>query len=85
LRGMATDAHLRRTGIGAAVLQCAIDLAAERSPVRLFWCNARVPALAFYQRHGWQIASPQFEIPTAGPHHKMFWRPPVPSPLAGEG
>jgi len=32
LRGMATDAHLRRTGIGAAVLQCAIDLAAERSP-----------------------------------------------------
>ena len=50
-------------------------------PVRLFWCNARVPALAFYQRQGWQIMSEQFDIPTAGPHRKMtkrLYSPPAP-------
>ena len=53
---------------------CAIDLATARSPVRLFWCNARVPALRFYQRHGWRIVSDQFDIPTAGPHRKLVKR-----------
>ena len=78
LRGMATDAALRSAGIGAAVLRCAIELATARSPVRLLWCNARVPALKFYLRHGWKIVSDQFDIPTAGPHHKMLWHPASP-------
>ena len=28
-------------------------------------------AVGFYERNGWRLASPEFEIPTAGPHHKM--------------
>ena len=35
------------------------------------WCNARTPAVGFYQRHGWVVASEEFEVKTAGPHFKM--------------
>jgi GNAT superfamily N-acetyltransferase len=71
LRGMATDAAWQSRGLGAAVLNFAIALVRESSPVPLFWCNARIGALSFYLRQGWQIRSQLFEIPTAGPHHKM--------------
>ena len=72
LRGMATDAAWQRCGVGQAVWQYAVDCAIESSPVRLLWCNARVPALEFYKRQGWEVVSEQFEIPTAGPHRKMI-------------
>src|SRR5205814_1928864 len=66
LRGMATDEHLQSRGIGQAVLDYLTELALAHSPqVRLFWCNARVPALRFYTHHGWQIMSDEFDIPTA--------------------
>lgn len=71
---MATDATWQRHGLGQAVLQYAIQLVLESSPIRLFWCNARTPALDFYQRQGWIVRSDQFEIPTAGPHRKMTRR-----------
>ena len=74
LRGMATDVDWQRRGLGQAVLQYATDLVLEGSPVRLFWCNARVPALEFYRRQGWVERSEEFNIPTAGPHRKMTRR-----------
>jgi len=36
--------------------------------------NARVPAAGFYTKLGWTIASEQFEVPTAGPHYRMWKR-----------
>jgi GNAT superfamily N-acetyltransferase len=75
LRGMATDASLQSLGVGKAVLDYLTELALARPRrVRLFWCNARVPALRFYTRQGWQVMSDQFEIPTAGPHRKLMKR-----------
>ena len=74
LRGMATDADWQRRGLGQAVLKYAMELVSEDSPVRLFWCNARVPALEFYRRQGWVEQSEEFLIPTAGPHRKMTRR-----------
>jgi len=41
---------------------------------RLLWCNARVPAVGFYESLGWRVVSERFEIPTAGPHVKMVRR-----------
>ena len=35
--------------------------------VRVF----RAPAVPFYQRAGWTVVSDVFDIPTAGPHHRM--------------
>ena len=75
LRGMATDAGLQSLGVGKAVLDYLAELALARPrTVRLFWCNARVPALRFYAREGWQVMSEEFEIPTAGPHRKLIKR-----------
>ena len=75
VRGMATDARLRSRGLGAALLQLAeAEIAAEASPVRLLWCNARVPAVRFYEKLGWAVRCEPFDIPTAGPHVKMTKR-----------
>ena len=60
LRGMATDSNRQSQGIGGALLDYLIDWAITDPPIsqriRIFWCNARVPALAFYQRLGWIVA-----------------------------
>jgi GNAT superfamily N-acetyltransferase len=70
LRGMATDPAFRSQGIGGAVLA-----AGERQIVAngfpLLWCNARVGAIRFYERHGWTVISDEFVIEHAGPHRVM--------------
>ena len=73
LRGMAvTDSH-RGKGIGRQLLEF-IEFDLKEQPVRLLWCNARVPAAGFYRKFGWRIVSEAFDIPTAGPHVKMMIR-----------
>lgn len=74
LRGMCTDTPYQSRGFGGKLLACAECAITKESNLRLFWCNARVPALAFYQRHGWQVDSEVFDIPTAGPHRRMVKR-----------
>jgi GNAT superfamily N-acetyltransferase len=71
LRGMATETGFQGKGFGGKLLACAESVIVKNSNVRRFWCNARVPAIPFYQRHGWKIDSEEFDIPTAGPHRKM--------------
>jgi predicted GNAT family N-acyltransferase len=46
--------------------------------VRLMWCNARSPAVRFYERNGWMLASEEFVIESAGPHFKMVLKLPPP-------
>ena len=72
LRGMATDNPHQGQGFGGKLLECAEKSILRHSDVRLFWCNARVPAISFYKRQGWIADSDVFDIPTAGPHRKMF-------------
>jgi GNAT superfamily N-acetyltransferase len=74
LRGMCTDGKHQGKGFGAKLLACAENAILNGSNVRLFWCNARVPAIPFYERHGWKVDSEEFHIPTAGPHRKMVKR-----------
>ena len=73
LRGMAIDPARQRGGIGARLLAEVHGIAREKK-VKLVWANARKPAAEFYKRHGWEIVSEEFEIPTAGPHFKMIYR-----------
>lgn len=71
LRGMAVAPGCQKSGIGRALL-AAVDRHVEgNGNKRVLWCNARVPAAGFYQKHGWKIVSEVFEIPTAGPHVRM--------------
>jgi predicted GNAT family N-acyltransferase len=71
LRGMAVAPEFRRQNIGRAMLDYIDMETGSDLSVRLFWCNARVPATPFYQNLGWEIVSERFEIPTAGPHVRM--------------
>jgi GNAT superfamily N-acetyltransferase len=74
LRGMATDPSVRGTGVGRRLLEFAERDLADAPAVQQLWCNARVPAVGFYQRAGWVVASEVFDIPTAGPHVRMTKR-----------
>jgi predicted GNAT family N-acyltransferase len=71
LRGMAVAPQLRGSGIGARLLRAVEQSVAADEPRRILWCNARVPARAFYERHGWRAVSEIFHVPTAGPHVRM--------------
>lgn len=73
LRGMATDAGYRGQGIGGMMLAFTEETL-MREGVRLFWCNARLGAVSFYEMHGWSCISETFEIPTVGLHRKMLLR-----------
>jgi GNAT superfamily N-acetyltransferase len=74
LRGMATDQPHQGKGFGGELIRCAEVLVSADSNVHPFWCNARVPAIPFYEKHGWRVDSEEFDIPTAGPHRKMVKR-----------
>jgi GNAT superfamily N-acetyltransferase len=77
LRGMATRRDRVGQGVGAAVLRFAEAEIPAASGLRLFWCNARVPAVGFYARCGWTVESEPFDVPTAGPHRRMLRHVPV--------
>ena len=77
LRGMATAPGARRQGFGRRVMvfiEQDLRAGAHGTTPALLWCNARVPAVAFYREMGWRVVSDVFEIPTAGPHVRMLKR-----------
>lgn len=71
LRGMATRATLQGSGLGRAVLMRCIDHA-RASGAEVLWCNARVSALGFYQRLGFETIGDAFDITGIGPHFVMW-------------
>lgn len=72
LRGMATLPEVRGAGFGKALLDACVSAARENGAA-ILWCNARTSAADFYAKNGWQIVGEEFDIPTVGPHFRM-WR-----------
>lgn len=70
LRGMATDADLRGTGIGRAVLDAVIGHVRAEGGTHV-WCNARTPARRFYERAGFAVVGDGWIDPDIGPHVRM--------------
>ena len=71
LRGMAVAPEWQKTGVGRLVLDTAHQVARERGlPL---WCNARVSAMGFYQKAGWETGGNEFEVKNVGPHFVMRW------------
>lgn len=70
LRGMATLSEYQKQGLSAALLQMAFPII-KRNHVKLLWCNARVPAIGFYEKMGFVKDSDVFEIEGVGPHVLM--------------
>ena len=72
LRGMASSEVARGRGFGHAVLD-EVFAAAREAGASFLWCNARLGAVAFYERHAMQTVGPEFDMPAIGPHYVM-WR-----------
>lgn len=72
IRGMAVAEGRRSGGLGGSVLSALLG-SATREGGGIVWCNARVPAIAFYERAGFDQAGEVFEAPGIGPHVVM-WR-----------
>lgn len=68
LRGMAVVEAVRGHGIGSHLLTHGISRL-RHARVDLLWCNGRVPARSFYQRHGFSAVGDEFFIPVTGPHY----------------
>lgn len=73
LRGMATDEDHRRQKLGAKLLDRGMEIARQRGG-DVMWCNARTGAISFYQAQGFEQIGEEFDIPTVGPHVRMFRR-----------
>lgn len=70
LRGMATSPRARGAGCGEALL-LACENTARDAGCESLWCNARRIAVGFYEKHGWEVYSEEFDIPSVGPHFRM--------------
>jgi predicted GNAT family N-acyltransferase len=70
VRGMATEPAQRGRGVGRALLQACVDHVAAQEGGEL-WANARMVAVEFYARSGFEVVSDAFEIPGIGPHVVM--------------
>ena len=72
LRGMATSERERGTGLGRELLAACFEHV-RQSGGRVLWCNARSPAVGFYERMGMETVGEEFDMPGIGPHFVM-WR-----------
>jgi len=70
VRGMATSEGKRGEGVGTALLDAVIVHVRQRGG-RLLWCDARTPAVAFYQRAGFVTRGEAWSDPVLGPHIAM--------------
>lgn len=71
LRGMATLTEFQGFGAGKLMLQKAVQIIKEKN-CNLLWCNARIAAVDFYKKQGFQTFGEKFEISLVGEHYVMF-------------
>jgi predicted GNAT family N-acyltransferase len=72
---------VRGTGLGHAVVEGAVALAAAQGAASL-WAEARSSALGFYERSGWTVIGDEWIKAEIGPHRyiQMDLQNPVPRP-----
>ncbi len=70
LRGMATKLASQGKGLSSALLRTAFPIV-QRNHVKMLWCNARVSAVDFYKKVGFEIISDEFHVENVGPHYLM--------------
>ena len=74
LRGMATEPRSSGTGAGTALLVEGIRRVTERG-ASVVWARARVSALPFYERHGFETIGDEYvDLTTGLPHRDILLR-----------
>lgn len=72
LRGMATLPDYQGQGLSSELLSFAFPII-KQNFCTLLWCNARVSAIGFYEKVGFQKFNGEiFEIDEIGPHVLMY-------------
>ena len=71
LRGMATHPKFRRKSVATKLMKESFVLLKEKK-CDVLWCNARLVAVEFYKSLGFKITGKIFDIPSIGPHYKMY-------------
>jgi len=71
LRGMATLNNYQGFGAGKLMLQEAIKIL-NTLEINCLWCNARIIAVNFYEKQGFQIFGEVFDIKYIGEHYVLF-------------
>ncbi len=73
IRGMAVLENHQKKGYGAALVQHAMTYL-QKEQEFLIWFNARIIALGFYEKLGFEKIGTEFEIVPIGMHYIMFKR-----------
>ena len=71
LRGMATHPKFRRKSAATKLMKESFVLLKEKK-CDVLWCNARLVAVEFYKSLGFKKTGKIFDIPSIGPHYKMY-------------
>lgn len=71
LRGMAILPDFQKKGLGEDLLKHVEDFAAKKNAA-LIWFNARITAVPFYEKWGYQVSGEAFTIGDIGAHFVMF-------------
>ena len=71
IRGMAVLPSFQKQGIGETLVKEAEKFCTTQK-ADLIWFNARTTAVGFYQKMGYEILGPEFEIYDVGPHFLMY-------------
>lgn len=82
LRGMAVEPARQSQGLGGVLLDAAVDRLAHDG-VATVWANARLPAVAFYERHGFRTVGDPFD--EIGIRHVLVVRELHPGVQSGDG
>lgn len=70
LRGMATLPEVQGKGYGQSLLNNCIKYIKLKGGKTL-WCNARINAVNFYKKSGFETIGDKFDIPDIGMHYLM--------------
>ena len=73
LRGMAVLDEFQKRGFGQDLVKYAEEYVRNKN-VPLIWFNARIVAVPFYEKLGYEIIGEPFDIGDIGKHYVMFKR-----------
>jgi len=71
LRGMAVLPHHQGHGYGEALVKEAL-VKVQVNNGDLLWCNARIKAVPFYKKMGFEVFGSPFDIGDIGTHYVMY-------------
>jgi len=72
LRGMAILAEFKGQGLGSLLLKEGELKVKKQNSEPFLWFNARVTAIDFYKKHGYQTIGKKFEVPGVCEHIVMY-------------